>query len=99
MSFLPLPGFGHFADFALDQVAFKRAEMADVEFAVEMIGFVEEGAGEKFFSGSFVDFAAGVLRADGDFAGATHILAKLGNAEAAFALGMLAFGVNDFRVD
>src|SRR5579859_7116264 len=73
--------------------------MADVELAVEVIGFVKQGAGEKFFPGFFKNVAAGVLGADGDFVGARHILAELGNAEAAFALGVLAFSVDDFGID
>jgi hypothetical protein len=96
--FLPLSGLDELADFALHQVALEGADVADVELAVEVVGFVEEGAGEQVFSGFFVPFAVDVLSADGDFLGAGDGLAEVGNAEAAFGLGLLALFVDDFRI-
>ena len=73
--------------------------MADVELAVQVIGFVEEGAGKQFFSGFLVDLAVNVLGADGDFVRASDVLAEVGDAEASFALRVVALGVNDFGID
>ena len=98
-SFLPFSGFHHFADFALDQIAFQAAEVADVEFAVQMIGLVQEGAGEQFFAGLFEQFSVHVLGANGHFVRARYVLAELWNAQAAFVLDVLALGVNDFGID
>jgi len=73
--------------------------MADVELAVQMIGLVEEGAGEEFLSGFLEDFSVNILGANSDFVGASDVLAEVGDAETSFTLRMLAFGVNDFGVD
>ena len=73
--------------------------MADVELAVQVIGFVKEGAGQQFFSGFFEDFAVNILGADGDFVRAGDVFAEIGDAQASFALGVLAFCVNDFGID
>jgi len=40
MTLLPLPGLHHFVDFALHQIALERADVADVELAIQVIGFV-----------------------------------------------------------
>jgi hypothetical protein len=42
---LPISGFLEFADFAFYEVALQGANVTDVELAVQVIGFVEEGAG------------------------------------------------------
>lgn len=73
--------------------------MADVKFAVEVVCFVLKGAGQKFFASFFEDISFSVLGADGDGFRARHVFAKVGDAEAAFALGMFTGGVDDFRVD
>ena len=72
--------------------------MADIKFAVQMVGFVEEGASQEFLAGFLVPFAVHVLGADGHDVGAGHVFAKVGDAEAAFALSLLAFGVDDLGV-
>src|ERR1700733_4757319 len=97
--FLPLSGFYQLANFAFDQVALQGADVTDVELAIEMVGFMLEGAGQEFFAGFFEDVSFGILGADGDGLGARDVFAEVGDAEAAFALGMFAGGVNDFRVD
>lgn len=96
---LPLSSFHHLFDFAFHQIALQRTDMADIKLAVQVIGFVEESAGEQIFSRFFVDFAFRVLGADRHDLGPRDVLAEVGDAEAAFALRMAAFGVNDFRVD
>ncbi len=73
--------------------------MADVEFAVQVIGLVQESAGQQFFTGFFEDLAVNVLGADRDVAGTSNIFAEIGDAEASFTLGVAAFGVNDFGIN
>ena len=76
---LPFSGFDQLADLALHQVALERADMADVELAVEVIGFMQEGAGQQFFSGFFENVPVHVLGTNGDLIGAT--LRSRGNRE------------------
>src|SRR5271163_429677 len=97
--FLPLSGFHHFADFAFHQVAFQRADVGEVELAVEVIGFVEQGAGQEFFSGFLEELAVSVLGADSYFVGASDVFAEVRDAETSLTLGLLAFGMNNFRID
>src|ERR1700719_5267907 len=64
-----------------------------------MIGLMLEGAGQQFLCGLFEGFSVHVLSADGDFLGAPHIFAKVGNTEAAFVLSVAPFGMNDLRIN
>ena len=43
---LPLSRLHQLADLALDQVALQRADVADVELAMQMLGFMKEGSGK-----------------------------------------------------
>src|SRR5579871_110063 len=95
----PLTSLHQLTDPALHQVAFKSAEVTDVKLAVQVIGLVEKRTGEQFLTGLFEGLAIEVLSADSDFVGPGNVLAKIRDAEAAFALRVLAFGVDDFRVD
>src|ERR1017187_2054344 len=97
--FLPFSGFHQFADFAFHQVALEGADVADVELAVEVIGLVQEGTGQEFFPGFFIELAVNVLGANRDFVGTRYVLAKIGDAEASFALGVAALRVNNFGID
>src|SRR5271155_5692917 len=96
---LPFSCLHHLSDLALHQVAFERADAADVELAVQMIGFVLEGAGEKFLADCFKNFSMHILGADSDFESALHVLPKIGNAQAALALRVVALSVNDLGID
>ena len=73
--------------------------MADVKLAVEVVGFVEQGAGQQLFAGFFEDLALSVLGAHCDFVGARDVLAEVWDAEAAFTLRVFAFGMNDLWID
>src|SRR5271155_506210 len=88
---LPFSRFDQFANFALDQVALERADVADVELAVEMIGFVLEGAGEQVVADLLEDLPGHILGADGCHLRACHVLAEIGDAKTAFTLGVAAF--------
>ena len=60
--------------------------MADVELAVQVIGLVQKGAGQEFFAGLLENSPLSVLRAHLDFVRTSHVLAEIGDAQAAFAL-------------
>src|SRR5262249_34189994 len=64
-----------------------------------MIGFVEKGAGQKFFSGFLVDVSVNILGTDRNLVRARDVFAEVGNAKASLALSVLAFGMNNFRID
>lgn len=72
--------------------------MADVELAVEMIGFVHQRAGEQFLAGGLEVLAIYVLRADGHPHWPRNFLAKIRNTEAALAAALLAFRLDDLRI-
>ena len=63
-----------------------------------MIGFVEKGARQQLFSRLLVELAIHILSANGNFARARDVLAKFGNAQAAFVLRVTAFGVDDLGI-
>ena len=44
---LPFSSFHHFLDLTLHQVSLERADMADVELSIQMIGFMQEGSREQ----------------------------------------------------
>src|SRR5215831_14121029 len=96
---LPFASLHHLPDLALDHVAFERADMADVELSVEMIGLMQQGASQQFFAGHLEGLALEVLRARGDFACPSDLFAKLRDAQAALVRGEAAFDMNDLRVD
>jgi len=73
--------------------------VADIKLTVEMIGFVEQGAGQQLLASFFEDFSLEILRAHGDLIGAGNVLAKVGDTEASFALLVLALGVDDYGID
>src|SRR5581483_3171779 len=86
---LPFSSFHQFFDLTLHQVSFESADMADIELAIQMIRFMQEGAREKFFTSFLEPFAVYILGANGDFVGARDRLAKLGNAQTSFVLPVL----------
>src|SRR5215467_7696587 len=73
--------------------------MADVELAIEVIGLVQKSARQQLFACFLVELSVYILRADGDLVGTCNVLSEIGNAEASFALRVLALGMNDFRID
>src|SRR5579864_5237408 len=95
---LPLTSLHQLANLSLDQVPFKRAQMADVELAVQMIGLMQEGASEQVFAGFLIPLSIHVLSADRDLVGTGERFAKLRNAEASLTLLLFAFGMNDLRI-
>src|SRR5580698_3309707 len=96
---LPFSRFDQLANFALDQVAFECADVADVELAVEVIGFVLECTGQKIVADLLKDLSGQILGADGDNLRACHVLTKVRDAETAFTLRVAAFFANDLGVD
>src|SRR5580693_8181021 len=96
---LPFSRFDQLANFALDQVALQGADVADVELAVEVIGFVLEGASQQVVADLLEDLPSQILGADGNHLGARHVFTEIGDTETAFTLGVAAFLVNDFRIN
>src|SRR5579863_968937 len=95
---LPLPSLDQLADLALDQIAFQRADMADVELAVQMFGFMQKSSGKQFLSGFLIPFSVHILGTNRHLAGPGHRLAKFGNAEAAFRLSVFTFCMKDLWI-
>src|SRR6266850_6019522 len=50
-AFLPFSRFHQLLDPPLDQVALERADVRNIEFAVQMIGFVQKRACQQVFAG------------------------------------------------
>src|SRR5271166_1048470 len=80
----PFAGFHQLANLALHDVALEGADVTDVELSVEVVGFVQQCAGQQFFARDFEGFALQVLGAGGDSARPGDFLAKLRQAQAAF---------------
>src|ERR1022692_1472971 len=96
---LPFSGFCQLADFATDQVALQGADVADVQLAVQVVGFVQKGARQQVFAGLFEELTLGVLRAHRYALGTLDLLAERGNAQATFFAFLLAFHAHNFRID
>src|SRR6266853_4675516 len=95
---LPLSRFHQFADFPFHQIAFQSTDVADIKLAVQVIGLMQEGARQQIFSSLLEPLAVHVLCANGDLACSRHWFAELGNAEAAFGLGMPSLSMQNVRV-
>ena len=66
---------------------------------MEVVDFVEHGAGQEFCTLYFEEFAFDVLGADFDPGVALDLFANVGEGEAAFFFGLLAAAVDDFGID
>ena len=71
---LPFAGFHLFSDLAFHQVAFQRADVMDVQAAIEVVGFVHESAREQVFSCVLEEFTSHVLSTHGDTLWARRLL-------------------------
>ena len=58
---------------------------------------MQKGARQQVLAGLFEGLALDVLRAHGDAFAAPHLLAKTGDAQAAFLAHLLALDVQDLR--
>src|SRR5574341_2371479 len=58
---LPLTGASQLPDFTLDEVALERADVADEELAVQVVGLMQEGAGQQVFAGVLESLSVHVL--------------------------------------
>src|SRR6185369_5937255 len=94
----PLAGFHQLADLALDEIALEAADVADVKLAVEVIGFVQEGAREQVLTGHLEPFAIDVLCLDGDFFRTRDVFAELRKTQTAFGRGLTTFSLDDLRI-
>src|SRR5450755_404046 len=96
---LPFAQFNELADLALHQVALERADVADVELPIEVVGLVQKCAGKQFLAGDLKGLTLQGLGPGGDFPRASYFFAKVGQAQAAFVGGVPPFHVNNFRID
>src|SRR6202158_2451558 len=60
---------------------------------------MQEGPRQQFFSGVLEKLAAQILRAYRHGFSARDLLAKFGDAQAAFGAALSAFFANDYRID
>src|ERR1035437_3098294 len=72
----PLAGFLQLPHLAPDQIAFQRADVADEQFPVEVIGLMQESARQQFIARHLELLALGVPGADGHFQRAHHLFAE-----------------------
>src|SRR5690242_3067732 len=96
---VPIPSALELLDLALHQIALQRADMGDVQSAVQVIGLVEQRAREKILAGVLELLALDVLRADGDALPSANLLAKSRNAETALFAVLAPFDGDDLWVD
>src|SRR5262249_28541584 len=96
---LPLTGFGQFADFSLDQVAFERAHVGDVGRAIQMIGLVQKRARQQIFTRFFEKFAFRVLGADGHALAPRNLLPEPRDRQAPFLTRLNAFDLENLGID
>src|SRR5580658_8891067 len=96
---LPVALLQQLANLALHHVALQRADMSDVEFAVQVIGLVQKSARQKYITHDFNGFALKILRSRGDLERTCDVLAKFRNTQASFTRGLPAFGVHDLGID
>lgn len=75
------------------------SQVIDEEFAVEVVGFMLDGAAEKLV-GLKLDFLAlKIVGPHPDFAGPTHFCVKTGKAEATFFVLGRGMAFNDLGID
>src|SRR6266849_10117746 len=95
----PFSRLGELPDLAADEITLERGDVADVEPAVQMIGLVQESAGEEIFAGLLEGFTLDVLSPNRHAFGARDLFPEGRDAEAAFLPLLLAFDVDDLRVN
>src|SRR5579864_7073661 len=95
----PLARFLQFANLAPDQVAFQRADVADIQPPVQVIGLVQKRARQQVLAGHFEFGALGVARLHRDLPGPRHLFAEFGQAEAALFAFLRPLAVHDPRID
>src|ERR1039458_2245858 len=83
MGALPFALLDQLADLAFHHVSLQSADVADIELAVEMVGFVHQRARQQFFSTYLDGFTFHILPARGNRARSGHLLAEFGQAQAA----------------
>src|SRR4051794_128705 len=97
-SFLPFPRLDKFSDFSFHQVALQRADVADIELSVQVIGFMKKSACQQLFPCLLKPLAVHILSTHSDFLWPRHRLAKVWNAKAPFTLALLTLGVDDLGI-
>src|ERR1019366_5086637 len=99
MGALPFALLDQLADLAFHNVSLQSADVADIELAVEMVGFVHQRARQQFFSAYLDGFTFHILRARGNRAWPRHLLAEFGQTQTALVGSETPFSVDDLGVD
>src|ERR1035441_8630207 len=76
-------------DFSLDEIAFERADVGDVEAPMQVLGLVDQSARQQVFAGDLKRFTLGVLGARRDQPATPYLLAEAGDGEAALFAHLL----------
>src|SRR5438876_1054969 len=91
----PFSRLGELPDLAADEITLERGDVGDVELAVQMIGLMQERAGEEIFTGLLEGFTLDVLSPNRHTFGARDFFPEGRDTEAAFFALLLAFDVDD----
>ena len=82
---------------AFDQVTLERAHMADKQAAIQVVNFMQKGAGEQIVAGFFEPFPVDILRGRLRCWRAPRSR-EIRQAQAAFLPLLLAFTADHFRI-
>src|ERR1035438_172753 len=96
---LPLARLHQFFDLAFDEVTLQRADVGDIEFSIQMICLMQQGARQQVFSRVLEELAVDILRAYGYGFGARDPFAKIRDAQAAFASTLPSFFTDNLGVN
>src|SRR5690349_13311665 len=95
----PFAGLSQFPHLAADQVALQRADVRDVEAAVQMIDLVMKGARQQILAGHLERFAFDILGPYRDFFRTGDLFSKARKTEAAFFADLRSLFMDDFGID
>ena len=95
---LPIAGLGQFLDFATNQAFLDRAQVVDIENAVEMVDFMTETSGQQSLGLDDNLFTMNVLPTDDHLFGSNDSVGEVGYAQAAFFAFLFPFGRHDFGI-
>src|SRR5438552_15076434 len=95
---LPIAGLGQFLDFATNQASLDRAQVVDIENAVEMVAFMTETSGQQSLGLDDNLFTMNVLPTDDHLLGSNDRVAEVGYPQAAFFAFLFPFARHDSRI-
>src|ERR1700744_5204003 len=96
---LPFAGALQFADATQDQVTLERTDAEDKQNAVQMVDFVLEGARQQLRSLALGPLAVFILRLHDHARCPPHLVANVGQTEAALFFNLFSLVQRDLRID